>query len=935
MRRTIALVFLLFASAAAHALGADPWQDWRTADSTHFRVHYRAEQRAVAENVAAIAERVYPRITQQLAWEPRGPTEIALLSEFDITNGYSTPLPFNTIGIFLAPSDEGELLDNSAWLDLLVTHEFTHIVHLDKVRGAPRVLQWIFGRVPYFFPNAWQPLWAIEGLAVFNESEPGTGRGRLYGPSFEGWLRAERASGFISLAEINSNGRALPLAKQYIYGAYFYDYLERVYGKDAVFKYVDKYSGNIVPRVHTNPELATGKTMDVLWTEFLADLAAGVDQRSAAMKKEPENVGAPLIPLQWSVDGLAAGPEGAVYAITDDGVTRPYLQRIEPNGNTTRLQALNAGARIDARGDDTVLITQPEICGNRSLFFDLYLYTRGSGIQRLTHCARLRRAVFAGAQFLALKNDSGLTSLVLVGRDGHEVRTLYAPGADTELIDLAATGDGARALVVQKRSGHWSMVELDTARPNATPVTRLSLDGPAFAPGYVADGAVQFIAARDGAYNVWRHDAGARLTKLTHTYTAVTEATHGADGALTVATLAHGGVQVGRLATASALGEASVAATPSADAAPSAGVAPAAEPAGAAVLKDERPYLALRSLYPRGWLPAAFSDRGLTAFGASVFGSDALAFHQYLLTAMWETSQNEAIGSFEYILYDRHFFALTRELTPLAWSGSSGNETTTVYQRRTRGQWVSTLPWLRVEQRLTLGIGAAVDRTDRVVVDGATTTPGDSQLAAAYIDYDTRNANWLSEGLNRGVRAAVLYETYKPFSSDFDGSVLRFDGEGYVPLGKTVLAARVVEAHADGNTERYQLGGALTVLPLAVPKLNDRDLPLRGYRGNEAELRGRNARLGTIEFRTPIMDIDRHGMVPPVGINRLSANVFFDIGAAWDNGSPSKYYRGIGAEALGEIKLLYLFSLQTRVGVAFGLDKPGTTRVYAALGRQF
>ena len=67
MRRTIALVFLLFASAAAHALGADPWQDWRTADSTHFRVHYRAEQRAVAENVAAIAERVYPRITQQLA----------------------------------------------------------------------------------------------------------------------------------------------------------------------------------------------------------------------------------------------------------------------------------------------------------------------------------------------------------------------------------------------------------------------------------------------------------------------------------------------------------------------------------------------------------------------------------------------------------------------------------------------------------------------------------------------------------------------------------------------------------------------------------------------------------------------------------------------------------------------------------------------------
>jgi hypothetical protein len=157
---------------------------------------------------------------------------VVLYGEFDLTNGFSTPLPFNTIGIFLAPPDEGDLLENSAWLDLLVTHELTHVVHLDKVRGAPRVLQWIFGREPFFFPNAWQPTWAIEGLAVLNESEPGTGRGRLYGPWFEGWLRAERARGFISLAEINSNGRALPLSKQYIYGAYFYDFLARVYGKD-------------------------------------------------------------------------------------------------------------------------------------------------------------------------------------------------------------------------------------------------------------------------------------------------------------------------------------------------------------------------------------------------------------------------------------------------------------------------------------------------------------------------------------------------------------------------------------------------------------------------------------------------------------------------------------------------------------------------------
>jgi hypothetical protein len=931
MRSILALLVLLFANGAALAIGADPWRDWRTADSEHFRIHFHAEQRAVAEKVAAIAERVYPRITRQLAWEPRGRTEVVLLSEFDITNGYSTPLPFNTTSVYLAPPDEGELLDNSAWLDLIVTHEFTHIVHLDKVRGAPQVLQWIFGRIPYFFPNAFQPNWAIEGLAVLNESDPPAGKGRLYGPMFEGWLRADQATGFISLAEINSDGRALPLSKEYLYGAYFYDYLERMYGKDAVFKYVDKYSGNIVPRVHTNPELATGKTMDVLWNEFLADLGAGVDRRAAAIRREPENTGAPLVPLYWSVEGLAAAPQGAVYAVTNDGITRTYLARIDTNGAMTHLAGLNLGARIDARGDDTVLITQPEVCDNWNLFFDLYIYTPADGVKRLTQCARLRRAVFAGTDFLALKNDAGVSSLVLTGRDGHELRTVYAPGADTELIDLAATADGRRAVVVQKKAGRWSLAEFDLGSGQAAPTIRLALDGPTVGPSYLADGSLMFITDRDGVYNVWRHEAGGKLVKLTHTYTAVTAQTAGTDGALSVVTLEHGGVAVRRQATPAALSQVAVAAP---QAAPSEPAVPT--PDAGPVLKDERGYLGLRSLYPRAWLPAFYADRGLVAFGASIFGSDALAFHQYTLTALYETTQNEPIGALEYILYNRHFFALTRDLKPIAWTGSSGEETTTIYERHTQGQWISTLPWLRLEHRLTLGIGAGIDRTDQVVVDGVTTTSADRKVAAAYIDYDSRNTNWLAEGINRGVRAAVLYETYKPFSSnDFDGSLVRFDGAGYLPLGPTVLAGRVVEVHANGTTEPYQLGGAITVLPLAVPKLNDRELPLRGYRGDEPQLRGRNARLGTVEFRTPIMDIDRHAMVPPFGINRLSASVFFDIGAAWDTGSPSKYYRGVGTELLGEVKLLYLLTVQVRVGVAVGLDDPGTTRVYAALGRQF
>ena len=113
LRVLLALTASALISSAQAALGPDPHRDWRSADSAHFRVNYAVPERAQAERVADIAERVYERLSRELQWEPRGKIEIVVLDEFDIANGYSTPLPFNETAIFLSPPDDGELLDNS------------------------------------------------------------------------------------------------------------------------------------------------------------------------------------------------------------------------------------------------------------------------------------------------------------------------------------------------------------------------------------------------------------------------------------------------------------------------------------------------------------------------------------------------------------------------------------------------------------------------------------------------------------------------------------------------------------------------------------------------------------------------------------------------------------------------------------------------------
>lgn len=139
-----------------------------------------------------------------------------------------------------------------------------------------------------------------------------------------------------------------------------------------------------------------------------------------------------------------------------------------------------------------------------------------------------------------------------------------------------------------------------------------------------------------------------------------------------------------------------------------------------------------------------------------------------------------------------------------------------------------------------------------------------------------------------------------------------------------------------GKTEPFQLGGSGSMIPTLAPQLNERDIALRGYRSGESSLRGVNARRVTVEWRVPIADIDRHAMVPPIGVNRMSGAVFYEAGGTWNSGGgPDRWFRAAGVELLGELRLGYLFGLQLRVGVARGLDEPADTRAYVHGGRSF
>ncbi|HEX7939457.1 MAG TPA: hypothetical protein VF483_10725, partial [Gemmatimonadaceae bacterium] len=171
-RETAARVMLVAVLIAAHTLGAqvNPSRPWRTIKTAHFYIHFTPELEETARRSAVSAESAYVRLRRHLA-PPRGAIDLVIADNVDYTNGFATPFPSNRIVIYANPpvSDENlRFFDDP--MELIITHELTHVFHIDRVGGVWSWLRYAFGRDPSYMPNAYEPSWMVEGLAVYYES---------------------------------------------------------------------------------------------------------------------------------------------------------------------------------------------------------------------------------------------------------------------------------------------------------------------------------------------------------------------------------------------------------------------------------------------------------------------------------------------------------------------------------------------------------------------------------------------------------------------------------------------------------------------------------------------------------------------------------------------------------------------------------------------
>ncbi|MBI3897941.1 MAG: hypothetical protein HY308_06550 [Gammaproteobacteria bacterium] len=940
----------LLSAAAEAAVMHDSALSWRTLKGVHFMVHYADGNEAQAREVMAIAERVHERLSPVFNWQPVGPTEIVLSDEYDLSNGAATFFPADRVFLWLVPPDDLNTLEEHAgWLETVIEHEYTHILHLDKARGAPRVLRSVFGRMPLLFPNAYEPLWVIEGLAVHQETDRSRGIGRGQSSMFDMYMRMEVEGGMKSLNQASLQIDTWPAGVvPYLYGVQFYDYLAAQYGADKPAKWVNQHSGWIPIACFVAPcdsigmrRTTGGKSLGQVWDGFTADRKTHYGEQLSTIRNRGEHAGERL-----SHDGYMAAQartlaDGTVFYTAFDGRNRPAVMVRRPDAKESEhLADVNFGARIDAHPSAGVLVAQPERCRNALIRYDLYrIDPRDGDRKRLTECARYRHAVWSpdGNRIAAVHNADGQTRLDLLDADGKLLESAWQ-GTDGEVIsDLDWSPDGATLVAaVWRRASRWNLEQFSLATHTWQALTRDSaIDAQ---PHYTQDGkGVLFSSDHGGVYNLRRLDlASGRIDTLTNVTGGAFYPAEDKSGDIYYIGYGAQGFDLYRVVPAKL-------ATPVAVVKASVPEAPRVAPAGDGVVEDYSPW---RGLWPRWWFPYLAVEAGRTEIGVTTSGADALQRHSYALTAAYDTSVHSTIGQFSYI-YDRWWpiFKLSAGREDL-FTRDDDDEVLRVRGEDTlQGEVV--LPWLSLDSRWSLHVGAVTDRESDIQQYHDTAPRADTkdELAGVALLWETAERFPLSVSRSHGREVRLVAESSDAFSSDYTGNIYTFDWREFLALGgEHVLALRFVEGWGTDQPRPFKLGGSkgsdeapsvLADAGLGSP-FNIRRYALRGYPDGRADMQGRRAQIATVEWRFPIARLERTFITPPIGLHQLAGTVFVDSGGVWTDGSnPDERKTGAGFELNTDAAFNYWLRLDLRLGYAHGFDDGGKDEVYLHLGSSF
>jgi hypothetical protein len=950
-----------FASDAVGSTLFDPALHFRVLATEHFRIHYHQGEDRLAQRLALVAEHAWRALERPLGVKPPALTQVVLADQAELANGYATPIPYDTIVInTVAPA--GAELNADDWLELAFTHEFTHIVHLDRSEGWAGAIRRVFGRNFVAFPNLLLPEWQIEGLAVYEESAI-TGNGRLHAGDFRAIVdEAGRHGALEPLDRVNGGLTDWPGgAGWYAYGLGFHQYLADRFGADTLAALAEGTARRVPYTASRVFERIYGESLGRLWDDWEASVSARVMTRGATdaglirLTHQGFEVSGPRF------DRFACGgcPATVFYSANNaDGF--PALYRVSLDGSAPRRVTTRALGSTSAIDRDVVYFDQVEIRRNVGVYSDLYEWSRATGaVKPLTREARLLDPDLSpdGRTIAAVQNRPGQRNLVLVNvapalarttsrEASMSIATLLA-GPDTQYNVPKWSPDGRTIAVERHRLGlPAEIVTVDVASRGvrvvaSNPHTRF------VTPAWRPDGRAVLAAAApdDETFNLFEFALDTPSARqLTHTTGGATWPDVSSDGGTIVfAGYTTDGFDLFSMPYPEA----------SASAAMTIETAPSERTAAAAIVLPSTAYSPLPTLRPTSWSPVFERDSTQLRLGATATGYDVLGYHGYAVSATWLLSGPAGAVTpgaatpdwsmaYSYDRWRPTWFAAASSATSFFAGPAAANGTpssATLVERQVES---GVLFPIRHELSSHVAQFALARAVDDYSLPGSTFSRDRTAIRTAWETLTARLYGY-SISPEDGVAAGATIEAVrKGLGSSADATTVTADVRAYLPgLGAHhVVAARLAAGASSGDASvgrTFLLGGGLSN-PSVVDFGAGAISLLRGFASNT--FAGSHVALLNLDYRWPIVRPERGVGTWPFFLHTVHAAVFADAGQAWNRAfNAAAMKTSVGAEASTNVIAGYYFPITAAAGAAWGHDGSGAAAggftVYFRIGQAF
>ena len=524
---------------------------WRTIDTDHFMIHYHVEKESdpvtrTALTVAKISEEIFEPITSLYKNVPDTRVSIVLKDFEDYSNGAAYFFD-NKIEIWL-PSLDSPLRGDHNWLRNVITHEFTHIIQVQKTMKKSRrtpigYFQWLdyedvrrpdvlYGYpnkiVSYPIPVLNNPAWLAEGTAQY----------QLMGLNYDSWdshrdmlLRTRVMSGEeLSLNDMATFFSKTSLERESIYnhGFAFSIYLAKEFGEDILREISEELSKWKNWNVEKAITAATGIDAKEVHQNWIDSLRNGYSE-SLSEIKDAEVGGETLESVGFNNHFPKYSPDGSQIAYLsnkgeDYNLVSLYI--VDENNQSQSLSLgysasgteafCSLGARIKS-GIGSGFDWYPD--GKSIVFAKLSDDSKGKRISdlyqldiakkkasRLTTGARaMMPAVSPDGKWIAYVNQNdGTTNISVYNTDSKERSQLSSFEAGEQVFNPKFSPDSEWIYFAQSRLAKRDIYRIDISGKNLESV--LTSEHDERNPTVSKDGkTLVYSSDRNGIFNLYRY----------------------------------------------------------------------------------------------------------------------------------------------------------------------------------------------------------------------------------------------------------------------------------------------------------------------------------------------------------------------------------------------------------------------------------------------